>query len=289
MNSPKIVRPKLPKGYADNPASFVDWEWVAAQLTESKNYWLCSVRPPSPDAQGGRPHVVPRWGALLEDKFYYDGSPETRHARNITENPHVSLHLESGSQVIIMEGTSQPAGKPEPEFAKRLAEAIGGKYGDQGYFAQTRSMGRGRAVRVHPAPVHHLDGLLREPDKIRVRRITQCGCTSFRELDLDLAAAVQPGPFQTYIISQSLAKGWRKALPAALAPLVSDPPIIALCLLALSQVPAWFERLLYFAGGSFVIYLAAGAYRAWRTSQRTVRPSRRVQAGASGEPRWSTP
>lgn len=133
MNSPKIVRPKLPKGYADNPASFVDWEWVAAQLTESKNYWLCSVRPPSPDAQGGRPHVVPRWGAFLDDKFYYDGSPETRHARNIAENPHVSLHLESGSQVIIMEGTSQPAGKPEPEFAKRLAEAIGGKYGDQGY------------------------------------------------------------------------------------------------------------------------------------------------------------
>ena len=79
-----------------------------------------------------------------------------------------------------------------------------------------------------------------------------------------LAAAAQPGPFQTYIISQSLTRGWRKTLPAALAPLVSDPPIIALCLLALSQVPAWFERLLYYAGGTFVVYLAFGAYRAWR-------------------------
>ena len=79
-----------------------------------------------------------------------------------------------------------------------------------------------------------------------------------------LAAAAQPGPFQTYIISQSLAKGWRKALPAALAPLVSDPPIITLCLLVLSQVPAWFERLLYFAGGTFVIFLAYGTYRTWR-------------------------
>jgi hypothetical protein len=127
---PKILRPKFPKGYADNPASFVDWEWVAAQLTDSKNYWLCSVRP------DGRPHAVPRWGAFIDNKFYYDGSPETRHARNITENPHVSLHLESGSQVIIMEGTSQPAGKPSSEFAKRLAEAIGGKYGDQGYTPQ---------------------------------------------------------------------------------------------------------------------------------------------------------
>lgn len=127
MPDPKISRPKLPKGYADNPASYVTWGWVAAQLTESKNYWLCSVRP------DGRPHVVPRWGAFLDNKFYYDGSPETRHARNIVENPHVSLHLESGTQVIILEGTSQPAGRPDPEFAKRLAEAISGKYGNQGY------------------------------------------------------------------------------------------------------------------------------------------------------------
>lgn len=130
MPEPKTSRLKLPKGYADNPASFVDWEWVATQLAESKNYWLCSVRP------NGRPHVVPRWGAFLDGRFYYDGSTETRHARNIMENPHVSLHLESGTQVIIMEGISKPAGKPEPDFAQRLAKAIGDKYGDQGYTPQ---------------------------------------------------------------------------------------------------------------------------------------------------------
>jgi len=79
-----------------------------------------------------------------------------------------------------------------------------------------------------------------------------------------LAAAAQPGPFQTYIISQSLVKGWRKALPAALAPLVSDGPIIALCLLVLSRVPEWFQRFLYIAGGLFVLYLAFGAFKTWR-------------------------
>jgi threonine/homoserine/homoserine lactone efflux protein len=78
------------------------------------------------------------------------------------------------------------------------------------------------------------------------------------------AAAVQPGPFQTYLISQTLLKGWQRTLVAALAPLVSDGPIIALCLLVLSQVPVWFERFLYIAGGSFVLYLAFGAYRSWR-------------------------
>lgn len=78
------------------------------------------------------------------------------------------------------------------------------------------------------------------------------------------AAASQPGPFQTYLISQSLTRGWRRALPAALAPLVSDGPIVTLCLLALSQVPVWMERVLYVAGGLFILYLAYSAYKSWR-------------------------
>ena len=78
------------------------------------------------------------------------------------------------------------------------------------------------------------------------------------------AAAAQPGPFQTYLISQSLLKGPRKTLIGALAPLVSDGPIITLCLLVLSQVPDWLKKFLYIAGGLFILYLAYGAYRAWR-------------------------
>jgi threonine/homoserine/homoserine lactone efflux protein len=78
------------------------------------------------------------------------------------------------------------------------------------------------------------------------------------------SAAVQPGPFQTYLISQTLTRGWKRTLPAALAPLVSDGPIIALCLLVLSQVPLWLQRFLYLAGGLFILYLAYGAYRSWK-------------------------
>lgn len=78
------------------------------------------------------------------------------------------------------------------------------------------------------------------------------------------AAAAQPGPFQTYIISQSLTRGWQRTLPAAFAPLISDGPIIVLCLFVLSQVPVWFQRFLYIAGGLFILYLAYGAYKSWR-------------------------
>jgi len=127
MSNPKIARPTFPKGYVDNPESYLTWDWVVAQLIASKHYWLCSVR------ADGRPHVVPRWGVFIDNKFYYDGSPETRHALNIVKNPNVSLHLESGEKAIIMEGMSQAADKPESEFAQRLAKAISDKYTAMGY------------------------------------------------------------------------------------------------------------------------------------------------------------
>ena len=78
------------------------------------------------------------------------------------------------------------------------------------------------------------------------------------------AAAAQPGPFQTFLISQTLTKGWRRTLPAALAPLISDGPIILLCVLVLNQVPAWLQRGLYLAGGLFILYLAYGTFKAWK-------------------------
>jgi threonine/homoserine/homoserine lactone efflux protein len=85
-----------------------------------------------------------------------------------------------------------------------------------------------------------------------------------------LAAAAQPGPFQTYLISQTLIKGWKRTLPAALAPLLSDGPIIALCLLVLSQVPTWLQRFLYIAGGLFLLYLTYGAYQTWKNFDPTL-------------------
>ncbi|MGD0276046.1 MAG: LysE family transporter [Syntrophales bacterium] len=78
------------------------------------------------------------------------------------------------------------------------------------------------------------------------------------------AAAVQPGPFQAYIISQTLTNGARHTLPSALAPLFSDGPIIVLVLLILSKVPASILLFLRIIGGLYILYLSAGAFRACR-------------------------
>lgn len=76
-------------------------------------------------------------------------------------------------------------------------------------------------------------------------------------------AAAQPGPFQTFIISQTLSRGWRRTLPMALAPLISDGPIIVLMVLVLSRMPDWLQRALYVVSGLFILYLAYSAFAAW--------------------------
>lgn len=78
------------------------------------------------------------------------------------------------------------------------------------------------------------------------------------------AAAVQPGQLQAYVVSRTLAQGWRAALPAALAPLISDPPIIVLVLAILIRVPTTLVHVLHLAGGAFLLHLAASAAREWR-------------------------
>lgn len=85
-----------------------------------------------------------------------------------------------------------------------------------------------------------------------------------RGLILGLPAAAQPGPFQAYLLSQTMKNGWRRTLPAALAPLLSDGPIIVLVVLILTQLPSWFLRALQLAGGVFILYLAWRAWNAFR-------------------------
>ena len=74
------------------------------------------------------------------------------------------------------------------------------------------------------------------------------------------AAAMQPGPFQAFIISQTIKNGWKNTLPAAFAPIISDVPVIIIVLLLLSAVPTWLIYLLQIAGGLVLLYLAYSSF-----------------------------
>ncbi len=83
-------------------------------------------------------------------------------------------------------------------------------------------------------------------------------------LVLGFTAAAQPGPFQAYLLAQSVRNGAARTVPVTLVPLVSDPPVIAIVLTALAQVPAGVLRTLQVLGGGVVLWLGAGALRALR-------------------------
>ncbi len=79
-----------------------------------------------------------------------------------------------------------------------------------------------------------------------------------------LSAGFSPGPLLTLVIAQTLGHGVREGVKVALAPLITDIPIICLAVFLLSflahvhSVLGWISV----AGGLFVIYLAWGTLRA---------------------------
>jgi hypothetical protein len=120
----------LPEGYgsATRPLAWAD---VRVRLEHSLHYWIATTRP------DGRPHVVPRWGVWLDDCWYYDGSPATRHASNLETNSAAVLHLEDGKEAVVLEGESCPH-TPAGDLGDRLAAAFV-KYHDLGYAPEARS------------------------------------------------------------------------------------------------------------------------------------------------------
>lgn len=74
------------------------------------------------------------------------------------------------------------------------------------------------------------------------------------------AAGIMPGPFQAFIFSETLQRGWRHTIWLILAPLLSDGPVIAIVLLLLQGASDNLLRIISAVGGTFLLYLAYGLF-----------------------------
>jgi hypothetical protein len=72
------------------------WPWVEQQLAGAWTYWV-NVRTP------GYPHPRPVWGVWVVQRLHLSiGSPTLRRA--IRQEHAVTIHLDSGTDVVIVEG-----------------------------------------------------------------------------------------------------------------------------------------------------------------------------------------
>ncbi len=117
------VRPNMPNYgvMPDATGRMLTWDWVERQMHEARNYWICSVR------ADGRPHSVPVWGAWVDGVLYFGTDKKSVKARNIARDNRVVVHLDSGDETVIIEGSIVEAQTPET-LLNRISERYIEKY-----------------------------------------------------------------------------------------------------------------------------------------------------------------
>ena len=94
----------MPGGYgiASGADGQLPWSWVERECARARNFWICTTR------ADGRPHAMPVWGLWLEGRIVFSTDPVSLKARNFIARPDVVVHLESGDDVVIVEGRVEP-------------------------------------------------------------------------------------------------------------------------------------------------------------------------------------
>lgn len=85
-------------GQSAPPDDLLPWSWAEERLVGARNYWVATVR------EHGPPHCRPIWGAWLDTGFWFSTGGLARH--NLAVNDRISVHLEDGMEVVIVEGTA---------------------------------------------------------------------------------------------------------------------------------------------------------------------------------------
>ncbi len=111
MADPTPRRPPFKTDYGiapELPDPLAPWADTRAKLVASRNYWVTTSR------ADGRPHAAPVWGVWVDDEFLFSTDAGSVKGRAITRSPDVLVHLESGDDVVIVEGPARPLAHTDP-------------------------------------------------------------------------------------------------------------------------------------------------------------------------------
>ena len=105
-------------GFPAPPGELLAWSWAEDRLIAARNYWIATTRP------GGRPHCRPVWGVWLAGRLWFSTGSLAGH--NLAVNDRISVNLEDGDEVVIVEGRAHQVDDPRDLAA--MCEAYSPKY-----------------------------------------------------------------------------------------------------------------------------------------------------------------
>jgi hypothetical protein len=80
------------------------WDEIATRLSASPVWWIATA------SRSAGPHSVPVWGVVVDGVALSYADPSARRVRDLAEDPRCAVHLESGSDVLIVHGSLEDAG-----------------------------------------------------------------------------------------------------------------------------------------------------------------------------------
>jgi len=101
MTRPEPEALALDPGYGISELGELHWtlDDVFRRIDGARSWWVITVRP------DGRPHAAPVWGVAVDDRIVFSSDPKAAKSANLATNPNIVVHLESGDEVVIVEGT----------------------------------------------------------------------------------------------------------------------------------------------------------------------------------------
>lgn len=155
---PRVDRPEMPEEYGIGKATgHVDWSHVEERLSADRVYWIVTV------SASGRPRVRPVDGLYLDGLLYVGGALETQWVRELAANPLVSVHLDGGDDVVIVDGEAEILNGVDDERAARLAAISNTKFPEYGMTAD--SYGGPGPIAITPRKVIAWTSFMKDPTR----------------------------------------------------------------------------------------------------------------------------
>jgi hypothetical protein len=165
--------PPLPEPSARPPILFgetaasalLPWGWAARRLADARNYWVAAVR------LDGRPICRPLWAIWQEDGLWL--TTGSHMVRSLPTNPAVSVNLEDGTEVLILEGIAEAI--HDADALAHFVAVYNAKY-DHTAFVENGEISNdegpiGPAYRITPTIVFGWQADMRDPTRWTFPRV----------------------------------------------------------------------------------------------------------------------